>query len=472
MGAPTLISVLPTEIIILISQSIQDRNDLLSFSYTCRHLYDLLVPQMYHEPVTQLDYFSLGEIHRAASFVQTVLRRPNLARSVQHLRIKLDKSDLRGDVECTPHPDLEYDNTLIGDAVKAAAVSVQERKDWEIDIAAGSCDAWLALLFPALSNLKSLVFTFSSKTRFITRMIERAVCGQRPFVTQNPLSTLNEVTALWYIEVWGYGDINNAIGYHGSENTFDVTLLAKLPTVQVLRGRQVTLPVHKPGQISHQLQPGSSPITKLSISSSISEDGMVGLIRACKAIKHLRYTEYGMSNGFRADSFCRSLPLTKESLEELWIDHGDHAYPYLDRENDWLGSFHDFSHLRKLHIRLANLFSWLPSTRTTPMQRLSSLLPSSIETLCITECRGEQGQALISQLVDLIDNKQRYVPRLSQLEIYIDFMIKPDIRDKLKSMCEEEKVDFAIRRWWDPTDTKYPSRDDGYVLQDTFWLFD
>ncbi|GAD95152.1 conserved hypothetical protein [Paecilomyces variotii No. 5] len=476
MGPPTLISALPPEIIIHTSQNLHNRDDLLNFSYTCRYLYDLLSPQVYHEPVTTLDDFSLGEIHRAASFVQTILRRPNLARSVQHLRIKLDRSDLRGDVACTLHPDLEYDHTLIGDAVKATAVSIQERKDWEIDIAAGNCDAWLALLFPVLSNLKTLVFIFSSKTRFITRMLERAIYGQRPFVTQNPLSSLNEVTALWYIDISVYDDNNNIIGYPSSEKTLDVTLFAKLPALQTLRGRQLTLPVHGPDQISHQLQPDSSPITTLSISSSISEDGILGLIKACKTVKYLRYTEYGDRNGFHADSFRRSLPLTKESLEELWIDYGDHTYPYLDAENNWLGSFHDFSRLRKLHIRLANLFSWRPSTashaRTTPKQRLTSLLPPAIETLCITECMGEQGQALVSQLEDLISNKQTYVSRLSQLEIYIDFMIEPDTRDHLKSLCEEEQVDFAIRRWWDPTDMKYPSRDDGYILQDTFWCFD
>ncbi|KAJ9313182.1 hypothetical protein DTO271D3_6611 [Paecilomyces variotii] len=475
MAAPALISVLPTEIIILISQSIGSRNDLLNFLYTCRHLYHLLLPQLYRQPVAPRDYTGLGEIRRAASFVQTILRRPHLARSVLHLFLELQESDLCWEGSWRPHPDLEYDDVLVGEAVNTAAISVQERKDWEIDIAAGNCDAWLALLFPALSNLKSLRFVFSSKTRFIPRMLERAINRQRPFTTRDPLSTLNEISALWYAD---FDDDDSDGGFPSSERTFDITQFAKLPALQTLRGHQITLPpVHGGGadqELSLQLR--SSPITKLNISSGTSEDGMLGLIMSCKAIKYLRYTEYSLPADFRADCFRRSLPLTKESLEELWIDYCDYGYPYHDRENDWIGSFQDFSHLRKLHIRLPNLFSWSPSTtrhpHTTPVQQLTNLLPPSIETLCITECLGDRGHALVSQLEDLVRNKQTYTPRLSQIEIYIDFMIEPEIRDSLKSACEKEQIDFAIRRWWDLNDVRYPSRDDGYILQDTFWSFD
>ncbi|KAJ9194726.1 hypothetical protein DTO164E3_7147 [Paecilomyces variotii] len=475
MAAPALVSVLPTEIIILISQSIGSRNDLLNFLYTCRHLYNLLLPQLYREPVAPHDYAGLGEIRRAVSFVQTILRRPHLARSVLHLSLELQETELTWVGPCALNPDLEYDDVLVGEALNTAAISAEDREEWEIDIAGGYCDAWLALLFPALSNLKSLRFVFSAKTRFIPRMLERAINRQRPFTTRDPLSTLNEITALWHVEY--YEDDSDGV-FHSSYVAFDITQFAKLPALQTLRGHQIAFPpVHGGGADQElSLQPGSSPITKLNISSGMSEDGLLGLIKSCKAIKYLRYTEFTPAAGFRPDCFRRSLPLTKGSLEELWIDYGDYSYPYYERENDWIGSFQDFSRLRKLHIRLPNLFSWSPRTTShphiVPMQRLTSLLPPSIETLCITECIGDQGHALVSQLEDLVRNKQTYTPRLSQIEIYIDFLIEEEIHDSIEYACERKQIDFAVRRWWDLNDVTYPSRDDGCILQDTFWFFD
>lgn len=463
MVTPSLTSALPREIIMLISESIRNQTDLLNFLSTCRQLYVLLLPQLYRNPI---QVGRLGVIRRAVSFVQTILRRPDLARSVCDLSLECVEATLCWYEVHGPDPDLEYDSALIMEAVQMAAHSAEEREGWELEIVAGNCDAWLALLLPALSRLKAFHFTFSNQATFVARMLQRAVNRERPFTTNDPLRSVEVLTASWSM----YFDAD--IDTDASDMTLDLTLFAKLPALRSLSGHQITTRGRGPDQLS--IQPLSSRITMLDFCSSVSPDGMIGLIQCCEAVRFLKFTQIYDEAGFRPTAFRRSLSLTKMTLEELWIDYSDYGYPEDDRENEWIGSFRDFSRLRKLHIRLPNLFTWQPSathSHGTPVQRLTGILPSSIETLCITGCLGEQGHALVSQLEHLIKNKKIHTPRLRQVEIYIDFLIEEEACTALQSLCEKEKVDLAIRRWWDVTDLRYPNREDGYRLQDTFWLW-
>lgn len=462
MVTPSLTSTLPLEIIMLISESIANKTDLLNFLSTCRQLYVALLPRLYKDPV---EVGHLGVIHRAVPFVQTILRRPDLARCVRGLSLEYAESTQHWHEEHGPDPDLEYDNALIMEAVQTAAHSAEERESWELEIAAGNLDAWLALLLPPLSRLEALHFVFSNQSKFVARMLKRAVNRERPFTTSNPLQSVEVLTASWSMYFDTSADADT------SDMTLDIILFAKLPALRSLSGHQITTTGLGPDQLS--IQPLSSKIIKLDLYSSICPDGMIGLIRCCEAVRSLKFTPIAPQVGWNPAAFRRSLSLTKMTLEELWMDYADYGYPEHDRENEWIGSFQNFSCLRKLHIRLPNLFTWQPSTshpHGTPVQILTNILPSSIQILCITECLGEQGHALVSQLEYLIKNKKTHTPWLRQVEIYIDFIIEGEACTRLQSLCEKEGVDFASRRWWDVTDLRYPTREDGYRLQDTFWI--
>ncbi|RJE24193.1 hypothetical protein PHISCL_03460 [Aspergillus sclerotialis] len=444
---------LPNEIFILICENIKKRSDKLNLIISCRLFYKLLLPELYRViPIQCICGRTPKPFDSTFSFTQTILRRPDLARAVRCLYI-----DVCGEAYCFEPAELgplDYDKILIKDALAMVSETTEEAEEWEVELADGSIDAWIALSLPFLSRLRSLHFAPYAGLTFINRTLARAAQGLEPFELTPVLTSLEEIYIWQCISDIVSPTVDDILPW------FDFPSLKKISGNGVLETGELPIPE------------GDSSVTELELYASRCGLGMKALIESCQGLKSFKYT-----HAFPVDNhepFADSLVHAKDTLEELWLDYFDFKEPQGPvTQNHWIGSLKGFKQLRKLHVRFDNLFTKDPFGE--PNQMLAELLPPSIELLSITECIDLQACFAVEQLDILVKDRDTVVPYIKQIQVFAAYTMPVDTDEweflsSLKHGCKEGDIEFELREF--RRDREDKDRNDAYDEVDSFWVQD
>jgi hypothetical protein len=209
--------------------------------------------------------------------------------------------------------------------------------------------------------------------------------------------------------------------------------------------------------------PQSSNIIHLDLANSNAGNGMRDWVQACKALKSFRIIHHGaLGRGerFQPRRLYESLSLHKSTLESIWAepDSGFHR----DKQDDWMGSFADFSVLKTICLLLPNLVGFDENER--PVRKLLDVLPHSLETLYLIINKESDGLLdVMEQLVELASAEG--FPNLEAIHIEGWTIQSAEAHAKLqwtKRACEEAQKSFFIHNG----DGVF-----GYCEKPTSWVF-
>jgi hypothetical protein len=428
---------LPDEILLLITDLIEDEPDRFQLSCCCRRFYHLLLPQVYKSITLEFCDEDL-----LSSLVHALLRKPNLAQAVRHLKLKF-WDDSRGD----PDYDMPYDLALLSPIVELYSHSEDERTKWEDALKGGVGDAWVALLLPLLPNLQTLKTEVPPGPVFFDRMLERAVTGQKPFDTRPAFSSLIEASL--------------KPNFHSGEfvRISQIMQFARMPAMRRFTGTSFA----EDGPCSAVV---TSSITEMELLDSAGGGGMCNILRACPNLESFKYQHRELEEYdplwfyFNPAGILVALAGAKPNLQSLWLGYflsaGAVGSPTEDR---FIGSLAEFRALKHLQLRAQNLLNGGP---------LIEILPSSLESLCIDHA-GFNLSRLVDTLQQFIPNARKRIPHLVQLAIrgkdvrferkfpkgIFDsypagraFGIPPEVYDKtdtLRPACDEAGITFHVR---------------------------
>ena len=309
-----------------------------------------------------------------------------------------------------------------------------------------SMDAWVALALPFLRGLRSLYFAPDYK--YICRTLTRASQRLKPFDKTKVLTSLEEI--------YTGAPVSNPPLANQIVPWFNFPSLRKFCGESIEESDECCI------------SKGSSSVTELELIDSTCGLGIKSLIESCKALKTFKYTHNVPVVNYEPSG--TSLIHARESLEELWLDYYDFlSSPYNERH--WIGSLKGFNRLRKLHIRLDNLFKWDSSGK--PTQPLTDLLPPSLELLSITECFDAKAYIALDQLDILVKNRDTAAPHIKQIQIFAGFhhSVDADEWENLRSLvrgCAEGGIEFELRDF--PLEEgNCMERDEFYMHHGSFW---
>lgn len=208
---------------------------------------------------------------------------------------------------------------------------------------------------------------------------------------------LEEAYVSWY-------DTENGIG-----SSFIHPLL-KSPSMRKVRDCNVVEPrdhedpnYFGPGALrGDTIQPRCSHVTHIDLLESNVAEGIRDLIGAYKALRSFRIVHYGAIvsyEGFEPRKIFLSLPTQKQTLEAIWVDMEDDLPGGGDHDDEWMGSFHDFTALKFLLVGLDNLVGI--NEHGLPERELRDVLPSSLNALCLRVRGGDALDRILSELADL-----------------------------------------------------------------------
>ncbi|CAG8390899.1 unnamed protein product [Penicillium salamii] len=401
---------LPNDVLLLIGEELQRKTDRWSLVFVSKHFHDLFLPLLYRK-------VSLQGWRDAASFFYAVLKQPTLARAVRELDVT--KWHAEGVSE------YENDNikncTLLTQWVSSVSHSQAEGDRWVECLAQGSSDAWIAIILPLLTQIRSLHLVYSTSSPHLDRMMQRVVSGETPYT--NPAFRHLDLVSLHHRE-----DLDQRDSAESQEPSSSQLLLPffKLPSVRVITANSVVdkAPSLDPENLSETDSPkdGFSSVTEIDLRASSGNHGMEMLIASCAELKSFKYQHsdaHVLSHGYRPSAFHRSLSSSKETLQTLWLDHYGSHYPFtaagLNQSHDeWFGSLADFTALREVRVRLMNLLDI--RYQNEPAIPLVDCLPSSLETLYIEGCEERYFGMLVSQLQAVIMTRGRF-PKFQRVEI-------------------------------------------------------
>ncbi|KAJ6120342.1 hypothetical protein N7523_004622 [Penicillium sp. IBT 18751x] len=140
-------------------------------------------------------------------------------------------------------------------------------------------------------------------------------------------------------------------------------------------------------------------------------------VQACKVLRSFRIVHgAGVVSGddFQPRKLYNSLSLQKSTLESIWIEAHDGD---MDTDDEWMGSFVDFTALKLICASLPNFVEF--DDRNLPVRDLRNALPPDLETLYLSVSRDEVFNEAIVQLAELAAS--RSFPRLASryLEYYL-----------------------------------------------------
>ncbi|KAL4744946.1 hypothetical protein BDW72DRAFT_187637 [Aspergillus terricola var. indicus] len=352
-----MISTLPSEILLLIASHLTNSTDTLRLASSCQQFHALLTPQAY--TIIELEDGRLWHISR---LTHTLARNPQLAKAVRILRFG-DKV-----IFCEHYEDiLYYDDNIIRPLLEAATSSSKQLAAWEKQLKANSReDPWIAILLPLLENLEELKMVIHWPFTYTRRMLQR--------ITQDPnntaLNRLKEVSVKWW-------------DTQGGLPTSYVYPFFRLPFLRGFTGTMLTDGCYEDEDLYRDVfdneekeeyedeeakearYPGAecfSNVTRLHMHYSNSEMGLPDLISASKQLESFVY-EYNGSTGeytpFNPPAFYRSLCKHKKSLTEITLCEEVWGYSVDDPINTrFIGSFKNFTALKKLRLRGQNILDW------------------------------------------------------------------------------------------------------------------
>ncbi|KAE8380951.1 hypothetical protein BDV26DRAFT_110256 [Aspergillus bertholletiae] len=305
----------------------------------------------------------------------------------------------------------------------------------------------MALLLYLLPNLEELeYFWIGQRMHQIGLILERMVAGEKPFDQRPGLPRLCQA----HIKL-----------IHTAQGSFPLQRLRpfyQLPSMRVLKVQRAI-----GGFASDdQLPDNSSTIEHLEIVQSRMPNGCCELIAPCKNLKSFKYSHHDGS-GLDIAAFSQSLGAKSNTLEELSVGYCRGESDVADSQS--FGSLRDYTALKRLRLRMDNLGD-------TPGSPLVDILPSSLESLSISDTSGDEGKhkLLVAKLCDLVKASRVALPRFKLLDIEGDFqnptlssqerreglrvypgpssLLLPwiyEITKETRTICLETGVSFTIR---------------------------
>jgi hypothetical protein len=431
---------LPTEILCLIVEQLDLQSDRLHLISSSRKMYNTLLPTLYSR--VRL-YYGDHNIESLAPFVNTILRNPTLAKTVQHLDLTAWAFD-PWDTDPEAHFEYkDYDTNLIEKTDCGLRYSAEEREFQIQDLRKGWTDAWLALLLPQLSNLKRIALNWPYEENKVDKMFSRAAEDHGrlfPF--------LEEAFA-------GHCDTEGCVDASRMEPFF------KFPAMRILCGSMIadcydeTVP-------RTQIQPCSG-IEHIDLSMTNTVHGLHVWIQSCIALKSFRLDIGGATvseSELQSHRLRESLSYHKATLEKLWFRTDEESDP--DMDEGWIGSFADFLAMKVLIISFAKLVDFQKAESTTTRD-LVPLLPPSLETLYLCDCDYEVTNLALEQVEALLDSPR--LPKLTLLGLECSRSLEA-VRNRLDliaARCEEKGITFVNfppcqPETWDYLETIWPRR--------------
>ena len=261
----------------------------------------------------------------------------------------------------------------------------------------------MALLLPALPNLKTLDLTLGENVMYFSRMMQRASRKEKPFDTTPAFEKLSDIM---YVQ-------NRRISTYYNEDVDDdeeeeypcyTVMPLSLPAVSRIFGLKSSFQVGITNQEPWVLPLAcgfSSQLSHLGLRECLlNSQAVVDLLQVPIALKTFIYEVNPKTpdSSILNINIYRAMEYQKSSLENIWLD----CVPWdeeLVRFPQFLGaesmpSFANFNNLRILRIASPFLFG---DIRRLRLERkgysdlLASLLPERLHTLHITRCDYHPG---------------------------------------------------------------------------------
>ncbi|PYI10286.1 hypothetical protein BO78DRAFT_237607 [Aspergillus sclerotiicarbonarius CBS 121057] len=446
---------LPNEILLMIGKHVDDLPTKRSLTLCSKQFCHLFQPLLY----SQLDLTAI--YHRrdktilrkvAIPLIQHICRRPDLASFVRCLKVEADDPTR---LDYSLHPDTErvdenannptspasqgeenaeqvdedvkLDIALLNSVLEEICEKDSERSKWLSQLVALNEEAWSSILFTRLVHVKELSLWYGMPLLF-QEILNRISKRNKPFHETSPFPFLRKV------EIWrlpsSYADSNLAVPFFS------------LPTVRIIRILDLS------GQdwldtddIRFDLSSIANPthsVTEIFFGGAVSSRVIGKWLAACDKLEsfnmqygyHVQEYTYDavVENPFHPNELRQSLLRFSKSLEHLVMGFSL-RYPIVretfveneDDPHDWedmpFDSLKDFSVLKILAMRHQNLMMLVEDDKD---EYLGNLLPSSLEYLVFLEIDKTRFSQLVSNLIQLIREREIHVPQLETIGLDID----------------------------------------------------
>lgn len=405
---------LPDDVLLLVGNFLDDHPDRYNLIFVCQRFHKLFLPNAYRSA-------SLKTCRHVQSFLRPTLKHPELARAVRSLHFDCwqDKTS-SGYVTIT-----DQDKLLLGKWIQSISLSQEEYSQWEEDLSNGVSEAWIALLLPLASNLRQLRLVYPQRNTYLDRIIRRAVNKEYP-----ALQSLRDVS-LSHLN-------DDSEDTTGTYLPSQIVPFFRLPQMRIFSADSViesALAQDTQDNIRQEPSQGISSISEIKLTASNGAKGMEGLITSCSGLRSFKYQHsdsHLYSEGYRPSAFYSSLSGCKDTLTTLWLDDCGTHLPFTitganETHDEWFGSLADFAALRDMRIRLPNLLD--VRYQPEPPFPLSDILPKSIESLYIEDCKENSLSMLLSQIETVISKHASRFPALKRLNIEGFFHEDEDYED-------------------------------------------
>ena len=309
-------------------------------------------------------------------------------------------------------------------AIETASHSKEEERQWLEDVSFTKSineDALMALLLPALPNLKTLDLTLGENVMYFSRMMQRASWKEKPFNTTPAFEKLSDVMYAQNRRVFTYYDeeLENADRDDGEEEDEEehpcyTVVPLSLPAVSRIFGLKSSFQVASTNQEQWvlPLAYGISPqLSHFELRECLlNSQAVVDLLQVPIALKTFIYevTPETPDSGILNINIYRAMEYQMSSLENSWLD----CVPWNKEFKRFLAQFDDakpmpsfanFNNLRTLRIASPFIFGSIRRLRLEgkgSADLLAPLLPERLHTLHITRC--DHNHILIEEQLEFL----------------------------------------------------------------------
>ncbi|KAF3384278.1 hypothetical protein F1880_003160 [Penicillium rolfsii] len=449
-----MLSTLPAELLLSIASYFDSHTDILRLACCCRVFYPLLLPKVF----SSLDLIKHCNGH-LSHLVHVLASRPELAQEVRTLRVSYGWRPTSG---------MRYERAVILPILKSVLGPDDNLSTWDWELQSREKnDTWNVLLLALLSNLENLVLEvdeFSNHTlEWMARIAEKesfgllklrhfgVVCsGVDGGLTSSNLLPILQIPSLRSFYGYMICDSGSSDEDYAEDQGFDAA-----------------------SYMPHNLQ--CSKITHIHLKSSCSRRGFADLIGAPRSLESfiLEHSDNPNSAGDEGMYLSRYYPPLhrhRETLRKLTLidECTNHYTAYHSYDDDYVGSFAEFSALKELRLHLSHILDWDPGSNRhdTSMRDFSHVFPKSLQRLVLDGLETQHTTKLVETFKDLFFGEKYSCPNLNYLEVKGNWMhahqsteesnAKPrplpimlkefaDFKAELQFLCSAVGVRFHLR---------------------------
>ncbi|KAI9664805.1 MAG: hypothetical protein M1821_006253 [Bathelium mastoideum] len=447
------------------------RSTLLNLSLCNRQFYEIAIPKLYKTVDFHCDGLQTAIIG-FRPLTCLLLRKPWIARSIQHLSLRSAWEDSRERPVVYEEP--REPEPEIRKAIEDTAYSVEEKREWLKDARLPVFEDCIMPLFLAqLTNLQTLDVEIPVSPTYVARQLERVGRKEHPYDHNPTLQNLHSVMSAHPDNKYGLDPEN-------------VSWIFRMPSI-----RQVYL--HRIGTFGDtndedewvQLPKGTSTCKLLEMRDcKLSGKHFTNLLQCCEQLETLCY-EIGdgylssASNDWSA--IYDALALHKKTLRDLRLEYLDHhllkVVPSIDDETSAIQSLREFEALRRVELDTFFLFGFDSDDDEISNDHLVRILPAQIVHIKITHAE-EDPEAILSNIEVLLQQKRAKFTELEKVFIRSEADSLDEYRDRLKtlySQAESVSVQFEVAHTVAPPPSDEEPDDDDTTPEDLGerkWGFD